>query len=128
MKNVFLTLILLLVSFSPAQADEKRIQRLEILVEDLNRRLAVLETSLIDKSGSASTTSNPNTTSSEGFKDRNNWRKLRTGMTPNEVERILGVAPKVDGGSISTWYYSSVGYHSYVVFFNNVVQRWTEPD
>jgi hypothetical protein len=128
MKSIFLTLIVLLVSFSPAQADEKRIQRLEILVEDLNRRLAVLETSLINKSESASKTTNPNTTSKDGFKERNNWRKLRTGMTPNEVERILGVAPKIDGGSVSTWYYSSVGYHSYVVFYNNVVQRWTEPE
>lgn len=61
----------------------------------------------------------------DGWKRLKNWRKLKTGMDYESVERILGPAQRIDGGIIANWYYENGGR---VNFFEGSVQRWKEPN
>lgn len=61
----------------------------------------------------------------EGWKELNSWRKLKTGMDYESVERLLGPAHRIDGGIIANWYYENGGR---VNFFEGSVRRWEEPD
>ena len=61
----------------------------------------------------------------DGWKRLKSWRKLKTGMDYESVERILGPAHRIDGGIIANWYYENGGR---VNFFEGSVRRWEEPN
>lgn len=101
------------------QHDSYRIEQLEKEIQDLKLRLSKLE-SLLSNPSKAQELS----TSSEGWKSIVNWRKLTTGMSNNDVQKILGAPHRVDGGYIATWYYQNGGE---VGFMAGKVDEWSEP-
>lgn len=92
---------------------EKRVLELECIVNQLGQE------KLVQKQG-------PPQSAGEKWKDRQNWRKLRKGMTEKEIIEILGEPPKVVTSSvINMWFYSSGS-----VTFDADTRRvtgWTEP-
>ncbi|HPJ92363.1 MAG TPA: hypothetical protein PKY89_00505 [Deltaproteobacteria bacterium] len=101
------------------QDDSYRIEQLEEEVQELKLRLSKLE-SLLSNPSKAQELS----TSSEGWKSVVNWRKLTTGMSTSDVQKILGAPHRVNGGNITFWYYQNDGE---VVFMGGKVYQWKEP-
>ena len=97
----------------------ERIKLLEKDMQDLNSRITALETKL-----SGCSEANKAVIAGEGWKSLANWRKLKTGMSYNSVEKILGPAHRIDGGRIAYWYYKKNGQ---VTFVNGEVSHWSEP-
>lgn len=78
---------------------ESRVRGLEETVQLLERRVASLEAELRERSAPARVTPG-----------KENWRKLRNGMSEGEVELLLGSPSKVNANqNFFTWYY---GYPS----------------
>lgn len=92
---------------------------LEQRVSDLENRVALIEETL------------PGTdtidTSEKEWQNVEIWRQLREGMSPDQVQELLGRPITIDGGTISTWYYSEQRWHSIVRFNRGQVNSWTEP-
>jgi len=94
---------------------------LEHRVADLERRVTQLE-----QQASQSNTQSPQSPS-RGSQNIENWRQLRTGMSQQQVENLLGRPLRVDGGAYTTWFYSEAEWHSIVYFYNSSVRSWAEP-
>jgi hypothetical protein len=52
-----------------------------------------------------------------------NWRKLKRGMTENQVRSILGEPVRIAGGVLTFWYYRS----GEVIFQLEKLDSWREP-
>jgi hypothetical protein len=81
------------------------------------------------KSKLESLSSNPSkaeelVTSGEGWKSVMNWRKLTTGMSTSDVQKILGEPYRVSGGSFTIWYYQNGGTVTYI---EGKIYQWSEP-
>jgi len=95
-------------------------QSLERRVADLEKRVSALEAI---KNGAPSKTSGiPN---SGNWKELQNWRQLRTGMSYDEVRALLGEPENVEGGQIARWYWG--GQKSHAVFMSDKLYKWSEP-
>lgn len=106
-------------AFNANAHDGDRVDQMQREIQEINLRLLKLESVL----------SNPNSAqqhakSSEGWKSVRNWRKLTTGMSASDVEKILGEPHRLDGGVIARWHYQNGGE---VHFFNGKVDQWQEP-
>lgn len=102
------------------QQDSYRIEQLEKEIQELKVRLSKLE-SLLGNTSKVQELS----TSNEGYKSVVNWRKLTTGMSTSDVQKILGEPHRVDGGRLAHWYYQNNGA---VFFYEGKVDRWMEPE
>ncbi|MCH8549758.1 MAG: outer membrane protein assembly factor BamE [Balneolaceae bacterium] len=89
---------------------------LEERVSDLEERVAILEGTTTD----AGTVEN----NEERWKDVENWRQLRQGMSQEKVEELLGRPNRISGGPVTRWSYSTSGN---VAFMNGQVSSWNEP-
>ena len=101
------------------QHDSYRIEQLEKEIQGLKLRLSEVE-SLLSNPSKAQELS----TASEGWKSVVNWRKLTTGMSTSDVQKILGEPDRLDGGAVANWYYQNGGK---VHFINGKVFQWMEP-
>lgn len=112
-------------SFAELQSDEyaKRVERLETQLLSLEERIKVLE-------GTAAKIP-PGSQSMKGsvdWKNRENWRALRKGMTKDEVRSLLGEPDYATAsGSFETWYWTK-RYGPNVTFHEESVYGWEEPD
>ena len=97
----------------------KKIDQLERKVRNLEARISALE-----KKFSGFGEADKAVIAGEGWKSLANWRKLKTGMSYDAVEKILGSAQNIDGGDIARWYYKNGGI---VTFMDGRVYRWDEP-
>lgn len=117
------TIVCLVIAFnSYAQDSDERIGQLEKELLEIKVRLSKLE-SLVTNTGN--TKPQKTSISGDGWRSVMNWRKLRTDMTPSDVRGILGEPSRLDGGMVATWIYQNGGR---VIFINNRVQQWTEPE
>ena len=103
-----------------AHLDNEELASMEIEIQELKNRILILEARL-----SSIKDSEEPVIPNEGWKVLTSWRKLKTGMDYESVERILGPAHRIDGGIIANWYYKNGGR---VNFFEGSVQRWEEPE
>lgn len=110
----------LLVTFNSYANDSDRITKLEKEIQELKARIVKLESLLSKPNGDQEIV-----ISGEGWKSITNWRKLTTGMRPNDVEKILGSPHKIDGGVLATWFYKNDGR---VTFISEKLESWTEPE
>jgi len=94
----------LAVPFSSYANDSDRISQLEKELQEIKLRLAKLESLLSDPSKAQEVVA-----SAEGWKSIVNWRKLRTGMDPSDVRKILGEPHRVKGGKFARWFYENDG-------------------
>ena len=122
MKNSLALLLCSLAFQVNAQsgATDERIRLLEAQILQLNGRVSALEGML----NQAKANQQPIVTG-EGWKSLANWRKLKRGMSEDDVRALLGEPQRIDGGSFSFWKYPNYGE---VVFEENRgVFKWTEP-
>lgn len=49
-------------------------------------------------------------------------------MSMEDVEQLLGVPRKISGGDFTHWYYSEQEWHSFVLFYHDRLDSWTEPE
>lgn len=62
-----------------------------------------------------------------GWQNKKNWRKLKTGMSAEEVLAILGEPIKTIDGVRTLWYYPDI-YRGYVSFDDEgLLTGWNEP-
>lgn len=54
-----------------------------------------------------------------------NWRQLKTGMSYDDVRKLLGEPDEINGGNIASWHYPNDGR---VMFFLGDVDSWYEPE
>jgi len=55
------------------------------------------------------------------------WRKLKKGMSHNQVRNLLGEPKNIDNSSAFVkWYYTDNLYSSRVTFWNDKVDTWKE--
>ena len=122
MKNSLALLLCSLAFQVNAQsgATDERIRLLEAQIVQLNGRVSALEGML----NQAKASQQPIVTG-EGWKSRANWRKLKMGMSEDEVRALLGEPERIDGGSISNWKYPNRGV--VVIYRPEGVDNWTEP-
>ena len=97
-----------------------RLDSLQRRTVDLERRVGELE-ALIKAEPSRTRP----VTASANARDVANWRRLRLGMTADEVRALLGEPDNVDAGSyMTTWSYPDF---SHVTFKSEKVDGWSEP-
>ena len=106
-------------------ASEARIADLEHTVQNLQQRVAALEARLPPADEGARTTS----IKPGNFHDKQNLRQLRTGMSEQDVDLLLGSPEKIRVYSKYSfnWFYN---YPSCIVRFNaqsRKVVGWQEP-
>ncbi len=109
----------LAVAFSANAGDSDRINQLEKDIQEIKVRLSRLE-ALLSNPGNAQQP----VTSGEGWKSVVNWRKLTQGMSTSDVRQILGEPHRVDGGTMTQWYYQNGGQMTFVM---GKLNSWTEP-
>jgi hypothetical protein len=101
-------------------ATDERIRLLEAQILQLNGRVSALEGML----NQAKANQKPIVTG-EGWRSKANWRKLKRGMSEDNVRALLGEAERIEGGNIARWIYPNYGD---VVFYGNQgVFQWNEP-
>jgi hypothetical protein len=119
-KIVFLVLITLFAySLSANQSDE---------VKNLKARIAALENRVAKLEALVGNSKTNEIEYSEKWKDRTIWRKLKIGMTKDQVRQLLGEPRKINAGSVTHWYYSKETWHCYITFYNGRIDSWKEPD
>ncbi|MEZ4629470.1 MAG: hypothetical protein R2880_01910 [Deinococcales bacterium] len=113
-----------------AQTDfESRIVQLEMLVAELQQKVALLEAQL-NANNAVSPVVQPVIST-----ELANWRKLRMGMSPEEVEQILGQPFRVEAEQVYVnWYYDPDDRYNATVEFDVhysnkslSLQGWQEP-
>ena len=115
-----IAVILSLVATSSSYAhDSARIEQLERDVQETKQRLSILESILQNKNNEKE-----HVITGDGWKSVANWRKLTTGMNTSTVQKILGDAHRVQGGTFAIWHYNNGGY---VSFYEGEVDSWSEP-
>ena len=123
MRNTYFSLIILffISVLLPHSSQDTEIIRLKTKISSLEERVQYLE-SLISKK------SDKKLIYSQKWKNKSLWRKLRTGMSMDEVEILLGIPLNVRGGDMTTWNYDKKSSHeSYVSFYMGSLDRWVEP-
>jgi hypothetical protein len=101
-------------------------------VQRLEQRLALLEKRLLELERGATpapVATKPPSAGADQWRDKSRWRMLKAGMTPADVEKVLGEPEKVSHATmIIFWYW---GYPTGgTVQFDARTQRleaWTEP-
>jgi hypothetical protein len=115
---------------APAKAQESEVQVLNRRVEQLERRVAELERRLQAVDASPQPTRLDATRSAPGdWKEIGNWRRLRQGMTMDEVSALLGQPDRVDVSGFAWWTYGTGSDGGSVTFDarSQKVTAWSEP-
>lgn len=107
----------------PLEAQQDEISRLWNKIDELERRLELLESPAKERIDPG-VTQNPQ---SPAWENKKNWRRLRQGMTEAQVAAILGEPIKVIQGAKTLWYYPNI-YCGYVTFNEDgSLSQWNEP-
>jgi hypothetical protein len=121
--NILLALVILNTS-SFGQTIDERVETLEQKILDLEQRIKDLERLL---KLSASTEETP--VKMGDCTNVQNWRKLKLGMTMDDIRLLLGEPHTVGRGGFGTmWFYDSGFGLGFVSFSEEgLVKRWMEP-
>ena len=63
----------------------------------------------------------------QGWRDVENWRRLRPGMSPRQVRMLLGEPGRVQSVAFTSWYYGDTNHGGQVFFNDGRVEGWSEP-
>lgn len=123
MKTPMIFFFLITLAFS-ANAQEATIEQLNQKIEQLENRVSILESIIANSNKKKSKQANVTAVAPK----LQSWRKLKKNMTFDDVIDILGEPLRINSGSITYWYYSKDISHSYVSFYQDVVDGWEEPE
>ena len=122
-RNIILIFLLGLFSNYVVAQDSNRVDDLEKRVTELEESLAQMKLLLLAAMvNSAESSEEPE--GSEKWQVQENWRKLEVGQKPEVVKDVLGEPTRIEGGTFTKWQYG-VGAH--VIFYQGVLDRWSEP-
>ena len=119
MRTLLLAITLTATTLSSFASDSARVSQLENEVNELRLRVQTLENLQPNASNQ-----HKQVVANEGAKSIANWRKLKTGMSYNEVRGLLGEPLRIEGGDIANWRYANKGS---VTFFRDTLSNWNEP-
>lgn len=122
MKTPMIFFFLITLAFS-ANAQEATIEQLNQKIEQLENRVSILESIIANSNKKKSKQANVTAVATK----LQSWRKLKKNMTFDDVIDILGEPLRINSGGITYWYYSKDFSHSYVSFYQDVVDGWGEP-
>jgi hypothetical protein len=104
-----------------------RIEYLEKKVETMNQTLIKMM-AILDSSSSVSRVQQSVTPNQLKWEDKQNWRKLRTGMSKNEVTDLLGEPDRIDKfTSFEVWQYGYPGGGNVHFSSKEKIESWSEP-
>ena len=112
----------------PAYAEDAEMQELRSRIESLEREVASIHQTLAKMQHAAPqlSTSQPSATGELKWQDKQNWRKLRAGMSNERVIAILGEPDGVvRSGGLEIWRYGDA--KGYVRFSQERLYGWEEP-
>lgn len=122
MKTPMIFFFLITLAFS-ANAQEATIEQLNQKIEQLENRVSILESIIANSNKKKSKQANVTAVAPK----LQSWRKLKKNMTFDDVIDILGEPLRIRSGGVTYWYYSKDISHSYVSFYQDVVDGWEEP-
>src|SRR5690606_21852951 len=123
MKGLTTFILLGILVASPVFSEDQTINQLSKKIEQLENRVEILESIIAEQSKNKSEISSSIPT------DKKTWRKIKKGMTQDEVRKLLGEPLTVSGGGLTNWYYSESLAHSWVAFTDREgVRAWNEPE
>lgn len=122
MKTPMIFFFLITLAFS-ANAQEATIEQLNQKIEQLENRVSILESIIANSNKKKSKQANVTAVAPK----LQSWRKLKKNMTFDDVIDILGEPLRIRSGGSTYWYYSKDISHSYVSFYQDVVDGWEEP-
>jgi len=97
---------------------------------ELRQKISELEERVMELENLLSVCKEPESSASssgQGWQDKKNWRILKTGMTAEQVQAILGEPIKTIQGVRTLWYYPNI-YCGYVSFDQEGrLTVWKEP-
>jgi hypothetical protein len=96
----------------------RRIDFLDRRVADLERRVRELEAPT-----TVGAARDRRVSTSPKWRDLQNWRQLRHGMTMDQVRALLGEPERVDAGSVTFWRWADAN----VYFISDRLEGWSEP-
>ncbi len=100
--------------YNPVQADSAALEK---RVAELEARMRQVEALLDEK------------LSDERWKDAILWSRIRTGMSENDVRKLLGKPARIEQAVFTTWYYHKTSIdHSHVWFDEGQVLGWVGLD
>jgi outer membrane protein assembly factor BamE (lipoprotein component of BamABCDE complex) len=106
-----------------AQTQQDEVTQLRQKNTELENRVKELETLLKE----CTEDKNNRFSGDQGYQNKKNWRSLETGMSEEQVKKILGEPLKVIKGVKTLWYYPNL-YGGYVSFDNEGrLTGWNEP-
>ena len=119
MRTLLLAITLTATTLSSFASDSARVSQLENEVNELRLRVQKLENLRPNANNQQR-----QVVANEGAKSIAIWRKLKTGMSYNEVRGLLGEPLRIEGGGVATWMYANNGS---VTFFRDTLSNWNEP-
>lgn len=96
----------------------RRIEQLERSNADLERRVRELEA--LGKTTPSKAQPGP---ASGNWRDLANWRRLRKGMSVEDVRLLLGEPDRVESAVFTYWYWAGADVH----FYDEKLYGWSEP-
>jgi len=107
----------------PAQAENDEMAELRQRTAELEQRLKEVEGMLEQCLEAGKKTFS----AEQGWQNRRNWRSLEAGMSPEQVQSLLGEPVREIKGVRTFWYYPSL-YGGYVSFDDKgLLSGWKEP-
>lgn len=101
-----------------ADSLRRQVDLLDRRTSDLELRVRELEALIkVEPSRDRRVSTSPN------WRDLQNWRRLRLGMTDDEVRALLGEPESVDAGPVTYWHWTGAN----VYFMDGKLRGWSEP-
>lgn len=127
-RRILLLPLALILCANSAKAQQSEVQRLSQRVERLERRVVELERRLQSVEPAPTVQSNAPRAASGDWKQIDNWRRLRKGMTMEDVSNLLGRPDRVDASVLTHWSYGEIADDARVTFDpQQRVMGWSEP-
>ena len=126
-KALIITFVMYAIPWS-VFGDDSEIQELKNRIESLERQVAIINQTLarLQQTEPNLAANQPAATDGLKWQDKQNWRRLRSNMSKDEVRLLLGEPDRIRKVVFEYWYYGDPTRAS-VTFSDERLQGWEEP-